>query len=187
MIYTKIGDDGTTSLVEGSRVLKCDARVETYGTVDELNSHIGLLAEMMLAIPNNQTFLPNVERLKTIQNNLFVAQTLLATGDVSVAASLPQLQEKEVCALESIIDELSAEIPPLSSFVIPGGSMAGAQAHVARCVCRRAERLVVALSQTVSVPPEILHYLNRLSDLLFVLSRWIVLRENKNEIFWHST
>lgn len=182
MIYTKTGDKGTTSLVDGSRVSKCSLRVETYGTVDELNAHLGLLGEMILAIPDETDY----QQVKKIQDQLFVIQTLLATEEAAVYEKLPQLSAFDVASLEQSIDAIVAKLPPINSFVIPGGSMAGAQAHICRCVCRRAERLIVQLSQNAAIASEISCFMNRLSDYLFVLSRHLVLLERKNENFWHS-
>lgn len=180
MIYTKTGDSGTTSLVGGSCVDKDNPRVEAYGTVDELNSHIGLLAELI----RHQALAPlssHVPLLKTIQVNLFNIQTLLATEDETVYVSLPQLGDGEVASLEHSIDTLTDSLPKLKNFVIAGGNVMGAQAHVARTVCRRAERRVVSLNRQSPVDPLILRYLNRLSDYLFVLSRFAVVTDGKAE------
>ncbi len=176
MIYTKTGDGGTTSLVGGSRVSKDDVRVEAYGTVDELNSHIGLLAEMFRSRQDGY-----YDELKSVQRNLFTIQTLLATEDETLYARLPQLAEDEVEILERQIDTLTDRLPRLHSFVIAGGTMAGAQCHVARTVCRRAERCVVTLSHHSSVDAVLLRYLNRLSDFLFVLARHAVVAEGGKE------
>lgn len=166
MIYTKTGDDGTTSLVGGSRVKKNDVRVEAYGTVDELNAHIGLLGEMAPAYR---------EELKRVQVNLFTIQTLLACEDAEMSAKMPQMKAEEVHHLEGLIDQLQAALPPLKTFVLPGGSMAGAQCHVARTVCRRAERRIVDLTTEADVDRLVMEYVNRLSDYLFVLSRRLTL------------
>ena len=176
MIYTKTGDGGTTSLVGGSRVNKDDARVEAYGTVDELNSHIGLLAEMIRPLGSGY-----YDELKTVQHNLFTLQTLLATEDEALYARLPQLDEEEVEILERQIDLLTDQLPQLHNFVIAGGNMMGAQCHVARTVCRRAERRVVTLSQEDPVDGVLMRYLNRLSDYLFVLARHAVVADGKQE------
>ena len=176
MIYTKTGDGGTTSLVGGSRVNKDDARVEAYGTVDELNSHIGLLAEMIRPLGSGY-----YDELKTVQHNLFTLQTLLATEDEALYARLPQLDEEEVEILERQIDLLTDQLPQLHNFVIAGGNMMGAQCHVARTVCRRAERRVVTLSQEAPVDGVLMRYLNRLSDYLFVLARHAVVADGKQE------
>lgn len=176
MIYTKTGDKGTTSLVGGSRVSKDDMRVEAYGTVDELNSHIGLLAEMIRTQHDT-----HYKELKAVQHNLFDLQTLLATEDAEIYARLPKLESKEVEALEQQIDTITAQLPQLHSFVIAGGTAAGAQCHVCRTVCRRAERRVVTLAKQAEIDDTIMRYLNRLSDYLFVLARLAVVAEGKNE------
>ncbi|MBR3528565.1 MAG: cob(I)yrinic acid a,c-diamide adenosyltransferase [Bacteroidales bacterium] len=192
MIYTKTGDKGTTSLVGGSRVKKCDPRVEAYGTVDELNAHIGLLGEYIRPLdssadnPGNKHFNHLTNQLKSIQNNLFVIQTLLATEDKDTYTKLPQLKEEAVAEIEQWIDSTEKELPRLKSFVIPGGSVASAEAHVARTVCRRAERRCVLLMEHNPVEENIMKYLNRLSDYLFVTSRFILHMENKEEIFWSA-
>ena len=176
MIYTKTGDGGTTSLVGGSRVNKDDVRVEAYGTVDELNSHIGLLAEMLRPIQGGY-----YDELKAVQHNLFTLQTLLATEDETIYARLPQLATEEVDILERQIDTISDQLPKLHNFVIAGGNVSGAQCHVCRTVCRRAERCVVTLAREAHVDEVIMRYLNRLSDYLFVLARRVVLLDGKVE------
>ncbi len=176
MIYTKTGDGGTTSLVGGSRVNKDDARVEAYGTVDELNSHIGLLAEMMRERQGGY-----YDELKAVQHNLFTLQTLLATEDETIYARLPQLDEEEVEILERQIDTITDQLPKLHNFVIAGGNLAGAQCHVCRTVCRRAERRTVSLARQTKIDDTILRYLNRLSDYLFVLARQAVVMDGKTE------
>lgn len=176
MIYTKTGDAGTTSLVGGSRVDKDNKRVEAYGTVDELNSHVGLLAEMLRRFKGGY-----YDELKAVQKNLFDIQTLLATEDEAIYARLPQLQLEEVDILERQIDTISDRLPKLQNFVIAGGNIEGAQAHVCRTVCRRAERVIVALAHDVSVDQVVLRYINRLSDYLFVLARAVVLADGKTE------
>jgi cob(I)alamin adenosyltransferase len=181
MIYTKTGDRGTTSLVGGSRVDKDNARVEAYGTVDELNSHIGLLAEMLREQQGGY-----YDELKAVQNNLFTIQTLLATEDKELYARLPQLPEEEVEMLERQIDTLTDLLPKLQNFVIAGGTLAGAQCHVARTVCRRAERRVVTLNRETAIDEVIMRYLNRLSDYLFVLGRRAVVMEGKQEDLYIS-
>lgn len=178
MVYTKTGDKGTTSLVGGKRVSKCDPRVEAYGTVDELNSHVGLLAEYAKAIDE-----AIYGQMKTIQDDLFTIQTLLATEDEALYAKMPQVKDEDIKKLEGWIDAADATLSKLRSFVTAGGSVAGAQAHVARCVCRRAERRVVEMSQQCDVAAELMRYLNRLSDYLFVISRKLVVSEGKTETF----
>ena len=181
MIYTKTGDDGSTSLVGGSRVSKDSVRVEAYGTVDELNSHVGLLAEMIRSRQAGQ-----YAALKTVQHHLFTIQTLLATEDEALRQQLPALPEAEVEALEHHIDEINDHLPKLNRFVIAGGTLAGAQAHVCRTVCRRAERRVVTLAAQAPVEEVILRYLNRLSDYLFVLSRHLVVSSDGEESVYIS-
>ena len=190
MIYTKTGDKGTTSLVGGRRVKKCDQRVEAYGTVDELNSHIGMLAEMMreqardldVAFDVREQFEDGCKQLKWTQNQLFVIQTLLATEEEETRNKLPQLSESATGELEQWIDTMDARLPKLNSFVIAGGSIAAAQAHIARTVCRRAEREIVRLDDDETI----MKFINRLSDYLFVISRYTLLLENKREIFWSA-
>ena len=175
MIYTKTGDKGTTSLVGGTRVKKCDPRVEAYGTVDELNAHIGLLAEQIRASHPDCFSL-----LKEAQHNLFIVQTLLAT-EADCKYEMPPLPADAVAKLEGEIDRLQEIVPKLKYFVIPGGTLAGAQCHVARTVCRRAERRIVEMAETLPVATEISCYINRLSDFLFVLSRHLVLSAGAEE------
>lgn len=181
MIYTKTGDNGTTSLVGGSRVSKDNYRVEAYGTVDELNSHIGLLAEYFRPLQGGY-----YDELKAVQHNLFTLQTLLATEDADIYSRLPQLGIEEVEILERQIDTISDLLPKLHNFVIAGGNIVGAQCHVARTVCRRAERCVVTLAREEHVDETIMRYLNRLSDYLFVLARRAVVLEGKKEDLYMS-
>jgi len=181
MIYTKTGDGGTTSLVGGSRVSKDDVRVEAYGTVDELNSHVGLLAEWVRPLSE-----VHYGELKAVQRNLFTLQTLLATEDADLYARLPQLAGEEVQKLERQIDAITDKLPKLNSFVIAGGNVASAQGHVCRTVCRRAERCVVTLSHHTQVDTSLMRYLNRLSDYLFVLSRWCVVADGRQEDLYIS-
>lgn len=175
MIYTKTGDKGSTSLVGGTRVSKCHPRVEAYGTVDELNAHVGLLAEMI-----RQTDAEQYDILKKVQRNLFIVQTLLAT-EADAKFELPQLPDDVVQDMEHQIDAVQAMVPPFRSFVIPGGNAASAQCHVARTVCRRAERRIVQLAETEKVDVKLLCYVNRLSDYLFVLSRHLVVSRGDEE------
>ena len=163
-IYTKTGDDGSTGLVGGGRVSKGDARIECYGTVDELNAAIGLAAVVAPA-----DFL---EELRMIQSDLFTIGSHLATPPESpLRASLPALDEAIVGRLESRIDRTTAALPPLRNFILPGGGELAARLHVARTVCRRVERLVVVLRAHSPVPELIVRYLNRLSDWLFTEAR----------------
>jgi len=163
-IYTKTGDAGKTSLLGGSRVAKYHLRIEAYGTIDELNSHVGMLRSYGL----NESV---VQRLIEIQNHLFVIGAQLATEPGEKKVKIPKLKDADVTFLEQTIDEMEEELPPMRNFVLPGGHLAVAQAHICRCVCRRGERIVLHLNDESDVPTPIPVYLNRLSDFLFVLSR----------------
>lgn len=170
-IYTRTGDTGTTGLADGSRVLKDAPRIEAMGAVDELNSCIGvLLAEA----------LPDLARacLIDIQHDLFDLG-----GELSIPGH-PVLADAHVTRLETVLDAFNADLPPLKDFILPGGSRAAALAHVARAVCRRAERRVLTLSQQEAVAAPLLKYLNRLSDLLFVLARVLNRHAGGNDVFW---
>ena len=178
MVYTRTGDKGTTSLVGGQRVSKSDIRLESYGTVDELNSHIGLL---MSLIQNAH----DVEVLTRIQKLLFVVGSNLATDQSNTELKEASVvHADEVALLEKEIDVIDEALPQLRAFVLPGGCQASAQCHVCRTVCRRAERRILALGEQAEVQPELLQFINRLSDYLFVLARKINIDEKKSEIFW---
>lgn len=180
-IYTKGGDKGQTSLVGGQRVPKDAPRIEAYGTVDELNSYVGLAC--VLASKNAGT-----ERLGSIllrvQHELFNLGSILATLPADVGPKQPQVTDADVEQLEREIDEMNADLPALRSFVLPGGTELNAQLHVCRTVCRRAERLVVALAREDESPAAAVRYLNRLSDALFVWSRWANLQLGIAEVLW---
>ena len=166
-IYTKTGDDGTTSLANGTRVPKNHIRVESYGTVDELNAHIALLE----AVIDDAEL---KKELHVIQDNLFIIQTHLAIDDSKHCSfKLPDLQEITCKTLEKQIDAMNENLPKLQSFVYLGGNQTVAQCHIARCVCRRAERVLVSLSEKYTVDARISTYINRLSDYLFVLARYL--------------
>lgn len=177
-IYTKTGDKGTTGLFGGARIPKFHIRIESYGTVDELNSHIGMLRDMIMDQEDK-------DLLETIQNRLFTIGSNLAS-DPSKNMITPDLKESDIELLENGIDNIDAVVPPLKSFILPGGHVAVSQAHIARCVCRRAERLVVALAENEpdTVPPILVQYLNRLSDYLFMLGRKISVDFNVKETAW---
>lgn len=165
-IYTRKGDDGQTSLGGGQRVAKDSLRVSAYGTVDELNSALGVALAGGLS-PDLAEVLP------AIQNELFhLGADLSFVEEDKERYSLPQIREAHVRKLEGLIDRLSAVVGPLQNFILPGGSQASAQLHVARTICRRAERDVVTLSREEAVGPHVIGYLNRLSDLLFVMARY---------------
>jgi cob(I)alamin adenosyltransferase len=170
-IYTRAGDGGLTRLVGGQRVAKDDLRIEAYGTVDELNAFTGLARVTVESLGAPLSSLATT--LKRIQHELFNLGSILATLPEDVHAKQPRVTENEVAQLEREIDQANEALPPLRSFVLPGGSRLDAELHVCRTICRRAERLLVALSKTQSVPEETVRYLNRLSDALFVWSRWV--------------
>lgn len=176
-IYTKTGDQGKTSLLGGSRVAKYHLRIEAYGTVDELNSAIGMLRSMDISDATK-------EMLIEVQNKLFTIGAQLASEPGEPKIKLPKLSEADTVYLEKKIDEMDEDLPEMRNFVLPGGHIAVAQAHVARCICRRAERIVLHLKDESDVVPEIPVYLNRLSDFLFVLSRKISQEVDAPEIPW---
>lgn len=179
-VYTRTGDKGTTALIGGTRVPKTHDRLEAYGTVDELNSYLGLLITYLNDGPD-RTFLRNV------QNNLFNLCSNLAT-DQSRTPLLETsiITEDMVQEIEREIDQVDSRNDPLTSFILPGGSRAASVAHLSRTVCRRAERRILKLAESVDVSPELLSYVNRLSDYLFVLARKINKEEKKEEIFWRK-
>jgi cob(I)alamin adenosyltransferase len=160
--YSGTGDKGETSLYGGTRVEKADPRVEAYGAVDELNSQLGVARAQIKSKKLDQI-------LKNIQRDLWILGGDLASELVS--ANVPRLSKEQLDRLESITDELNSRLPQLRRFILPGGSVPGAELHVARAVCRRAERRICALAKIESINPEILPYINRLSSLLFVLAR----------------
>ncbi len=165
-IYTRTGDDGTTGLGGGQRVPKDALRVQVYGTVDELNSQLGVALALGLCARLG-------EILPEIQNELFdVGSDLCFLEEDKQKYPLPQIEARHVSRLETVIDELNGVVGPLQNFILPGGSLGAAQLHVARTVCRRAEREVTALAREEGVGPHVLSYLNRLSDALFVMARY---------------
>ena len=171
-VYTRTGDGGKTHLIGGEKRWKDDARVEAYGTVDELNSEIGLCRELLKEQKYDQ-FSSLIRFLKSVQNELFNLGSQLAVAEESDSENLPHLSGDAISKLESEIDTVNETLLELTSFVLPGGSVINAQFHMARNVCRRAERRTVTLSRNDTVVPENIQYLNRLSDALFVWSRWI--------------
>ncbi len=184
-IYTKRGDTGETSLAGGQRVRKDSLRIETYGTVDELNSFIGL-ATMSCQESAGQD--PRIGLLagilRRVQHELFNLGSILATMPEDVHPKQARITAAEMEQLEREIDAMNEDVPPLRSFVLPGGTRLNAELHVARTVCRRAERLVVALSREEQVPAEAIQYLNRLSDAIFVWSRWANFVLRAPEVLW---
>lgn len=164
-IYTRTGDKGDTGLLGGTRVPKDHLRIEAYGTVDELNSHLGLLRDM--AAPHHG------ELIAGIQHTLFAIGSRLASSSEEEATKfqVPQVGDAEITALEQAMDAMDKELEPMRNFILPGGHPAVSQAHIARTVCRRAERRVVQLAAQEAIPEAVVRYINRLSDLLFVLAR----------------
>jgi len=165
-IYTKGGDKGKTSLLGGTRVPKYDERIEAYGTLDELNSFIGIVRDL-----NIDTHFKNI--LLKVQHHIFSAESNLAADKPESTSHLPQIKEEDILMLESEIDEMNKVLPDLRSFILPGGHVAVSYCHVCRTICRRAERLTIKLSEHYPVDERILKYLNRLSDYFFVLARRI--------------
>jgi cob(I)alamin adenosyltransferase len=178
-IYTKTGDDGTTSLFSGGRVSKTHLRVEAYGTVDELNSVLGLARALGV---QSQTDV----WLARVQRQLFNLGADLATPLDAKSDWVVRMDADTVQWLEQKIDEMTAELPELKNFILPGGTTGAAQLHVGRTVCRRAERLVVAIQAEEAVGEQVVHYLNRLSDFLFTLARWENLKAGGVEDTWTS-
>ncbi|MBX2844867.1 MAG: cob(I)yrinic acid a,c-diamide adenosyltransferase [Saprospiraceae bacterium] len=178
-IYTKTGDAGSTALFGGTRVPKHHLRVETYGCSDELNAHLGLLRDHCTA-EDLRTFLHRIQVL------VFDMGSHLATdpSKEKAAAYLPAISDNEVQLLEQAIDDMQAQLPALKHFILPGGHVAVSQAHIARTVCRRCERLITALAEHESVNPIILQFFNRLSDYLFVLSRYLGKINGVKEVKW---
>jgi len=178
-IYTKTGDKGTTMLFGGGRVPKHHVRIESYGTVDELNSYLGLLHAQSSDSLHRQW-------LEEIQNRLFTLGAILATDPSKDKVKSPNLLESDVELLEQAIDKMNETLPPLTNFVLPGGHPTTAHCHIARCICRRAERRVTHLTEIEpdTVPAIVVRYLNRLSDFLFVLSRKISYDLAAPEIIW---
>ncbi len=178
-IYTKGGDKGQTSLVGGQRVDKDSLRIECYGTVDELNAFVG-----MASVSADGPSAPLLPILRRVQHELFNLGSILATLPESVHPKQPRITAVEVQQLEREIDDMNAELPALRSFVLPGGSRICTELHACRTICRRAERVAVSLAREEEVPPDAIQYLNRLSDALFVWSRWANHVLNVPEVLW---
>ena len=183
-IYTKTGDNGTTSLFGGSRVKKFNIRIESYGTVDELNSYIGLLKDQKISLETKKILLK-------IQNELFTLGAMLATPKEKEILkngverlNIPKINEDAVLFLENQIDAMDAQLPQMTHFILPGGHNTVSFCHIARCVCRRAERLTVELYEQENIHTAIIKYLNRLSDFLFVLARKLSKDLSIEEIKW---
>lgn len=177
-IYTKTGDDGTTGLVGGSRVKKYDLRLEAYGTVDELNAAVGVIRSY--EVGDDIT-----ELLLNIQNKLFNIGSRLASDEKGEAFTAElAIKSEDIAVLENAIDRFEEELPELKNFILPGGDIVVAQCHVARTVCRRAERRIVEFSETEKVQPDLVKYINRLSDFFFVLARITGFRRGVDETHW---
>lgn len=177
-IYTKTGDKGTTGLIGGTRVSKSDPRLEAYGTVDELNSHIGMLISLGLSEKDTNFLL-------TIQNLLFSIGASLATDTSKVDYKEQSvIQEKFITFVEKEIDRFEESLPPLKAFILPGGSIKSAQAHICRTVTRRAERKITEANDLFPIEQKIIVFINRLSDYFFALARYLLLEENRKEITW---
>lgn len=182
-IYTRTGDSGTTGLFGGGRVLKSHPRIEAYGTVDEANSAVGVARAFL---PEPAAIQPLDQILAAIQRDLFVLGADLATP-IESKAMTARLTSEHVDRIESSIDQLQDDLPPLKRFILPGGTHAGAHLHLARTICRRAERLVVDASAEEEISEFAVIYLNRLSDLLFVAARWINMREGVGDEEWNPS
>lgn len=178
-IYTKTGDAGNTSLIGGTKVPKNHIRIETYGTVDELNSHIGLLSDYLTDVASRVM-------LKEIQDRLFtIGSSLAVDPNKGTKMEIPDLNEADVELLEKEMDRMNEALPEMKHFILPGGHLSVSQAHICRCVCRRAERLCVGMQQAdISVEFLVIKYLNRLSDYLFVLARYTGYLLQVPEVVW---
>ena len=178
-IYTKTGDQGQTHLAGGQRVSKDSARIECYGTVDELNAFVG-----MASISASESVPELAPILRRVQHELFNLGSILATRPEDVHPKQARVTEAEVCQLEMEIDRMNADLAPLRSFVLPGGTRLNTELHACRTICRRAERLAVTLARDEAIPSETIQYLNRLSDAFFVWSRWVNHVLGIPEVLW---
>ena len=177
-IYTRKGDKGTTSLLSGERIPKDDVRLEAYGTVDELLSYLGLIRDLTEDAATGKTLLK-------IQKELMRTSSFMAAGGREIPG-LRELSEKETSFLEKEIDRMNTLLPPLKHFIIPGGDPLATHCHIARTICRRAERRTIPLLKELPALKNTAQYLNRLSDYLFVLARFVIRLNNKNETYWLS-
>lgn len=179
-VYTRHGDEGHTRLVGGQKISKAALRIESYGTVDELNSYIGAARVSCLELEMREL----AKVLHGVQNALFNLGSLLATKSQDLHPQQPQVTSADISQLEELIDQYNAELPQLRSFVLPGGNRPNVELHMARTICRRAERICVKLSQSEPLGDSAIPYLNRLSDALFVWSRWVVHAAGAEEHLW---
>ena len=179
-IYTKTGDKGQTSLIGGTRVPKFHPRIEVYGTIDELNSYIGLIRDHEINSHAKAVLLE-------IQDRLFTAESIIALDpDAGIKIQLPSLHDEDIALLEKEMDRMNETLPELSSFILPGGHPIVSYCHIARCVCRRAERHAIRLAQAQAVDERVIQYLNRLSDYLFVLARSLGKELGASENTWKA-
>ena len=183
-IYTKTGDNGTTGLVGGTRLPKHDLRIDCYGTIDELNSYLGLIRDQQISNDSKTTLIE-------IQNQLFIIGSLLATDPEKLKddskrkrLGISLIKSEAITFLETEIDAMNLELPPMTHFILPGGHQTVSFCHIARCICRRAERIISKLNANHPTQPEVLIYLNRLSDFIFVLARKLSNELDAEEIKW---
>ncbi len=184
-VYTRTGDAGKTRLAGGQQVWKDSLRVDAYGTVDELNAAVGVVRVMNADGVGGHDAAERLEaELRWVQNKLFDVGSILATAPGQTFKNMPQVAAKDVVRLEKLIDRCQKDLTPLKEFILPGGGKVSGFLHQARTVCRRAERLCVALSKTEPVDPIIIKFVNRLSDTLFVLARWVSKTQGEPEFLW---
>ncbi len=184
-VYTRTGDAGKTRLAGGQQVWKDSLRVEAYGTIDELNASIGVVRVMNADVVDEYSAAAQLEdELRWVQNKLFDVGSILATAPGQTFKNMPQVGTNDVVRLEKLIDRCQKDLKPLKEFILPGGGKVSGFLHQARTVCRRAERLCVTLSKTEPVDPTIIKFINRLSDALFVLARWVAKTQGEPEFLW---
>lgn len=184
-VYTRTGDTGKTRLAGGQQVWKDSLRVEAYGTIDELNASVGVVRVMNTDAADASPAAGQLEEnLRWIQNKLFDVGSILATAPGQTFKNMPQVAATDVTRLEKLIDRCQKDLEPLKEFILPGGGKVSGFLHQARTICRRAERLCVALSKTEPVDPMIVKFVNRLSDALFVLARWVAKTQGEPEFLW---
>ncbi len=184
-VYTRTGDAGQTRLAGGQQVWKDCLRVEAYGTVDELNASVGLVRAMNAEAATKSAASTQVEEdLRWVQNKLFDVGSILATAPGQTFANMPTVTAKDVTRLERMIDRCQEDLAPLKEFILPGGGKVSATLHQARTICRRAERICIRLAREETVAAELNKYLNRLSDALFVLARWVAKTQGEPEFLW---
>jgi len=184
-VYTKTGDKGKTRLAGGQQVWKDNVRVEAYGDVDELNSTIGVVRAFNAELVGHQSSAERLEdELRWVQNKLFDVGGLLATAPGQTFKNMPMVTARDAARLEKLIDRCQKDLTPLKEFILPGGGKISSLLHQARTICRRAERLCVRLGREEPLDPSLVRFLNRLSDALFVLARWMAKEQNEPEFLW---